>query len=162
MGPRAKLDVWYNKNLCNRQEWVPVSLMDKLLGQSRTDWSISAHTHARVAYPKGLFGLHFYVQWSAHRVICLNNYPTWCKLYSLFISANRSTCFGWYLHPSSRAHITVSTVLRPLLLPAVSVTLTAGSSNGLNNARYCRYSDMSSSGWMEIPSEIRRAVCRYK
>jgi len=31
-------------------------------------------------------------------------------VYSLFISANSSTCFGWYLHPSSRAHVTVSTV----------------------------------------------------
>ena len=28
----------------------------------------------------------------------------------LFISVNCSTCFGWYLHPSSTAHITVSTV----------------------------------------------------
>ena len=31
-------------------------------------------------------------------------------IYCLFISANCSTCFGWYLHPSSGAHITVSTV----------------------------------------------------
>jgi hypothetical protein len=30
-------------------------------------------------------------------------------LHSLFISENCSTCFGWYLHPSSRAHTTVST-----------------------------------------------------
>ena len=28
---------------------------------------------------------------------------------SLFISGNRSTCFGWYLHPSLGAHTTVST-----------------------------------------------------
>ena len=27
--------------------------------------------------------------------------------YSLFISVNRSTCFGWYLHPSSGPHVTV-------------------------------------------------------
>ena len=27
----------------------------------------------------------------------------------LFISVNRSTCFVWYLHPSSGAHVTVST-----------------------------------------------------
>jgi len=31
-------------------------------------------------------------------------------MYSLFISANCFTCFGWYLHPSSGAHIIVSTV----------------------------------------------------
>jgi hypothetical protein len=30
-------------------------------------------------------------------------------IYSLFISVNCSTCFGRYLHPSSGAHVTVST-----------------------------------------------------
>jgi hypothetical protein len=30
-------------------------------------------------------------------------------LRNLFISLNCSTCFGWYLHPSSGAHTTVST-----------------------------------------------------
>ena len=30
-------------------------------------------------------------------------------LHSLFISGNCSTWFGWYLHPSSEAHTTVST-----------------------------------------------------
>jgi len=30
-------------------------------------------------------------------------------LHSLFISGNFCTCFGWYLHPSSGAHTTVST-----------------------------------------------------
>ena len=29
--------------------------------------------------------------------------------YSLFISGNCSICFGWYFHPSSGAHTTVST-----------------------------------------------------
>ena len=41
-------------------------------------------------------------------------------------------------------------------------TITTGSSNGLSNARYCRYSDMSSWWWVEIPSETCRAVCRDK
>ena len=31
-------------------------------------------------------------------------------IYSSFLSANCSTFFGWYLHPSSGAHNTVSTV----------------------------------------------------
>ena len=31
-------------------------------------------------------------------------------IYSLFISVNCSACFGWYLHPSSGAQITASTV----------------------------------------------------
>ena len=30
-------------------------------------------------------------------------------LHSSLISGNCSTCFGWYLHPSSGAHTTVST-----------------------------------------------------
>ena len=30
-------------------------------------------------------------------------------LHSLFLSGNCSTCFGWYLHPSSGAYIAVST-----------------------------------------------------
>jgi hypothetical protein len=30
-------------------------------------------------------------------------------LHNLFISGNCSTCFRWYLHPSSGAHTTVST-----------------------------------------------------
>jgi hypothetical protein len=31
------------------------------------------------------------------------------KSHSLFIYGNYSTCFGWYFHPSSGAHTTVST-----------------------------------------------------
>src|SRR5215475_8611602 len=31
-------------------------------------------------------------------------------LHSLFIYGNCSTCFGWYFHPSSGAHTTLSTV----------------------------------------------------
>jgi hypothetical protein len=40
-------------------------------------------------------------------------------IYSLFISVNRSTCFGWYLHPSSGAHGTVATA------SGISKTVTA-------------------------------------
>ena len=40
-------------------------------------------------------------------------------IYSLFISVYRCTCFGWYLHPSSGAHVTVSTA------PGISKTVTA-------------------------------------
>ena len=74
-------------------------------------------------------------------------------LYSLFTSANCSTCFGWYIHRSSGAHIIVSTVSGIIETVTATcrecdcsrpVTFTTGSSTGLNNARYCRYSDMSS------------------
>ena len=40
-------------------------------------------------------------------------------IYSLFISVNRCTCFGWYLHPSSAAHVNVSTAC------GISKTVTA-------------------------------------
>jgi hypothetical protein len=43
----------------------------------------------------------------------LNSIPIYIQqdatLNSLFISANCSTCFGWYFHPSSGAYSTVST-----------------------------------------------------
>jgi hypothetical protein len=38
--------------------------------------------------------------------IIVQQYAT---IYSLFISVNCCTCFGWYSHPSSGAHVTVST-----------------------------------------------------
>ena len=40
-------------------------------------------------------------------------------IYSLFISVNSSTCFRWCLHPSSGAHVTVSTA------SGISQTVTA-------------------------------------
>ena len=67
------------------------------------------------------------------------------KIYSLLMTANCSTCFGWYLHPSSGAHITVSTVSG--INETVTATCRERGSNGHNNTRYCRYcrySDMSS------------------
>jgi len=36
-------------------------------------------------------------------------YSIWYLSHRIFISENCSTCFGWYLHPSSGAHTTVST-----------------------------------------------------
>ena len=40
-------------------------------------------------------------------------------IYGLFISVYRSACFGWYLHPSSGAHVTVPTA------SGISKTVTA-------------------------------------
>ena len=42
-----------------------------------------------------------------HVAIIIQQDATICNL---FISVNYSTCFGWYLQPSSEAHITASTV----------------------------------------------------
>jgi len=44
-------------------------------------------------------------------------------IYSLFIAANCSTFFGWWHHPSSRAHINVFTAsgtATELLHPAIA------------------------------------------
>ena len=104
-------------------------------------------------------------------------------LHSLFISGNCPTCFGWYLHPSSGAHTTVSTasgichnvtatrrycggVGTTLSVhtqsSSGSFTTAAGSSNGVTYTRCCRYSCMRSWWWVEVPPETCRAVYRYK
>jgi hypothetical protein len=87
----------------------------------------------------------------------------------LSISGNCSTCFGWYLHPSSGAHTTVSTApgichtvtaicrYRGRVGIGLSVrhpqhtqtdsnfsTIAADSSNGVTNTRCCRYRCMRS------------------
>ena len=51
----------------------------------------------------------FNVQRSVHHKYILIYIQQDATLHSLFISGNCSTCFGWYLHPSSGAHTTVST-----------------------------------------------------
>jgi hypothetical protein len=69
-------------------------------------------------------------------------------LHSLFISGNCSACFGWYCHPSSEAHTTVSTVSGIChTLAAIcryrgtvgtgsnSSTIADDSSNGVTNTR---------------------------
>jgi len=38
-----------------------------------------------------------------------NIYPARCKVTQFILSGNCSTCFGWYLYPSSGAQTTVST-----------------------------------------------------
>ena len=91
-------------------------------------------------------------------------------IYSLFISANCSTCFGWYLHPSSGAHITVSTVSGITETVTATcrgrnwmgtgsrpVTFTTGSSNGLNNSRYCNAVIWApDDGWRYHPKHVEQ------
>ena len=76
-------------------------------------------------------------------------------LHSLFICGNCSTCFGWYLHPSSGAHNCIYSIWhlsnRYCYLPLIaeelelqsssnSSAIAVGNSNGLTSARCCRYS----------------------
>jgi len=57
---------------------------------------------------------------------------------SLFISVNCSTCFEWYLHPSSGAHVTIFTA------SGISKTVTATCcerdwTGNVNTAMTCRF-----------------------
>jgi hypothetical protein len=65
-------------------------------------------------------------------------------LHRLFISGNCSTCFGWYFHPSSGAHTSVSTV------PGICHTVTAT----------CRYRGRVGTGLSF--RLLMMAVCRPK
>jgi hypothetical protein len=51
----------------------------------------------------------FKVYWSVHRKYIPIYIQQDATLNSIFIFGNCSTCFGWYFHPSSKAHTTVST-----------------------------------------------------
>jgi hypothetical protein len=51
----------------------------------------------------------FNVHGSVHRKYIPIYIQQDATLHSLFISGNCSTCFGWYFHPPSGAHTTVST-----------------------------------------------------
>jgi len=71
----------------------------------------------------------------------------------LFNSGNRSTCFGWYLHPSSGAHTAVSTAFDTCQTVIATCRYRGGvgtgvpatdSSYGLISARCCRDSCMCS------------------
>jgi hypothetical protein len=111
-----------------------------------------------------------------------NSIPVDAKLHSLYISENYSTCFGWYFHPSSGAHTTVSTAsgichtvtaiyryrekvgtgLSGLRVAYATHNTAAHSSKGVTNTRCCRYSYMRAWWWVEVPPETCRAVSRYK
>jgi hypothetical protein len=88
--------------------------------------------------------------------------------YSLFMSVNNATCFGWSLHPSSGDHVIVSTPFG--ICKAVTATCRERdwtgtqfpSSQVLTNDRWCGYSDMSSWWWVERPPKTCRVVYRHK
>jgi len=77
----------------------------------RTDWFVHSCAMEVTSHLRHRF---------AHRLLwCCTNaerykvysdiYPTRCNVTQLILSGNCSTCFGWYLHPKSGAHSTVST-----------------------------------------------------
>ena len=68
-----------------------------------------------------LFSQHFFmfrltrillmwrIGWAPNSIPVYSYIQQDATLHSLFIFGNCSTCFGWYFHPSSGAHTTVST-----------------------------------------------------
>ena len=55
-----------------------------------------------------MYSFKFSVQGSVRSKYILTYIQQDATLHSLFISGYCSMCFGWYLHPSSGAHTTVS------------------------------------------------------
>jgi len=91
--------------------------------------------------------------------------------YSKFKSVNCSTCFGWHFthhQELTTLYLQYLALMRLVLLTVVNVagqelsSLPAGTSTGLINARYCRYSVMNSWWWVEIPPETCWTVDRFK
>jgi hypothetical protein len=85
--------------------------------------------------------------------IYVNDFPTRCNY-----------TYTVYLYLQTALHVSggISTHHQELILVWKPTTLTTGCSNGHTNTRCCRYSDMSSWWWVEIPPETCTAVYRYK
>jgi len=69
-------------------------------------------------------------------------------IYRLFISVNRFTYFGWYLHPSSGAHVTVSTE------SGISKTETA--TCRVRDWNGTEFPSRSDDGWSYHPKHVER------
>jgi hypothetical protein len=83
--------------------------------------------------------------------------PFFCE-YPVYIQQDAKLHSLLYLETA--LHVSRCTSIHhPLLLLSA---IAAGSSNGLTNTRYCRYSCMRSWWWVEVPPETYRAVSRYK
>ena len=64
-----------------------------------------------------------------------NKCPTRCNYTPFILTVNCSTCFEWFLHPSSGAQITASiasSISQPLLLPVAIVEELSLSSSTLD------------------------------
>jgi hypothetical protein len=105
--------------------------------------------------------------WAPNRILIYIQQDA--TLNSLFISANCSTCFGWYFHPSSRAHTPVSTA------SGICHTVTAtcryrgkvGTGLSVLWVAYTTYSTQIGSNWKrqitvtvwQIPDIVDTVVC---
>jgi hypothetical protein len=69
---------------------------------------IRTHTHSPI-FILTLILLMWRIGWAPNTIPIYVYIQQDATLHSLFISGTYSTCFGWYFHPSSGAHTTVST-----------------------------------------------------
>jgi len=89
-----------------------------------------------------------------------NIYPTRCNVTQFILSGNRSTCFGWYHHPSSGVqtmhlqHLVFVTLYIHFISKFNSIHYS------VTNTRCCRYSCLRSWWWVVVPPETWRAVSR--
>jgi hypothetical protein len=103
----------------------------------------------------------FYVNESVHRTyvpICIQQDAS---LHSLFTS----TCFGWYIHPSSGAHTTVSTASG--ICHAVTATYCYSGGVGTTFYMFKRYLHSSSGAYTTVSTasgifHTVTAICRYR
>ena len=110
---------------------------------------------SRVSSKKKLFS---YLKFMGPCIVRIFQNTTRCNVTPFILSGNCSTCFGWYVHPSSGAHTTVSTVsgichtvtanCRSLFPSSSSSTIAAGCSKGLFISGNCS----TCFGWYHHPS----------
>ena len=108
----AKMPAWRVMASC-RVKRCPCRYFHFLTGLFPTRFEELPHSGHQVknmlTFMKSEGLLSFNVHGSVHRKYIPIYIQQDAALHSLFISGNCCTCFGWYLHPSSGAHTTVST-----------------------------------------------------
>ena len=92
---------------------------------------------------------NFKVYGSVHRKYIPIDIQQDTTSHSLFISGNCSTCFGWYLHPSSGVHTTVSTAFG--ICHTVTAICRYHGSVGVTGTKFTRLTRISL--WLQPLSE---------
>jgi len=98
---------WINQPVCEFDQLSPCS------AEANSVWGYTAACRTDGVDVTFFCLCHFIpffkVQGSMHHKYIPINIQQDARLHSLFISVNCTTCFEWYLDPSSRAHTTVCT-----------------------------------------------------
>jgi len=85
--------------------YVPPSTSNKRVLRYKKQNKLSEHSGHNLSSEITCW-LSFLCSWVCESWINVNNCPTRCDYIQFYyISANSATCFGWYFHPSSGAHV---------------------------------------------------------